>query len=131
MFYKDLFYFIYSLLSKIKAVRTPALSAIAYVSVLIGFNIITLIEIILYYYNMNVVRDFNINTVYEGVIIGGIIMVINHFTIYSKRQVIFESFELKKRKISKIKSFIFILYIILTFVIFFVVVANFRVPLGQ
>lgn len=129
MFFKDLFYFIYSHLSKIKAARTPALSASAYVSVLIGVNIITIVEIVLYYYNINVVRDFNVNTAYEGIILGGIILVINHFTIYSKRQAIFDSFESKKRKISKIKSFIFILYIILTFVIFFVVVANFSVPL--
>jgi len=122
--FEELFYFLYRVSRKIKAAKTPALSSYLFVCVLICLNLLTISVVVCYFLNVNLVRDFNVNSTYEGLILGGVIMIINYFTLYSKRQAIFDKYEAQPENVRSKRSFFLTLYIILSFVLFFVAVVN-------
>jgi hypothetical protein len=122
--FEELFYFLYRVSRKIKAAKTPALSSYLLVCMLIGLNISTIGVILFYFLNVNSMRYFDIGSTYEGLILGGVIMIINYFTLYSKRQAIFDKYEAQPENVRSKRSFFLTLYIILSFVLFFVAVVN-------
>jgi len=120
--FEELFYFIYRLARKFKAAKTPALSSYLLVCVLIGFNISTISVVVCYFFNVDLVRDFNTNSTYEGLVLGSVIIIINYFTLYSKRQLIFDKYEAQSENVRMKRSGLLIIYIILSFVLFFVAI---------
>jgi Na+-driven multidrug efflux pump len=122
--FEELFYFLYRVSRKIKAAKTPALSSYLFVCVLICLNLLTISVVACYFLNVNLVRDFNVNSTYEGLILGSVIMIINYFALYSKRQVILDKYKSQPENVRSKRSILWILYIILSFVLFFVVSAN-------
>jgi succinate dehydrogenase/fumarate reductase cytochrome b subunit len=122
--FEELFYFLYRVSRKIKAAKTPALSSYLFVCVLICLNLLTISVVVCYFLNVNLVRDFNVNSTYESLILGSVIMIINYFALYSKRQVILDKYKSQPENVRSKRSILWILYIILSFVLFFIVSAN-------
>ena len=120
--FEELFYLIYSVARKFKAARTPALSSYLLVCALIGFNLSTISIVVFYYLNINSTQYFNIGSTYEGLILGSVILIVNYFTLYSKRQVIFDKYKVQPENIRLKRSVLLILYVILSFVLFFVAI---------
>ena|ERR1035437_3361177 len=122
--FKELFYLLFSFVRKLPFVRTPALSSYLFICVLIGFNIAT-VWFVLYHFLGISLANINIDTTFWGVLFGSIVMIINYFTMFSKRQVIFEKYsqQPKKRKIKG--AILWAMYIILTYVVFCIVAKAF------
>jgi len=105
--FEELFYFLYSVSRKIKAAKTPAWSSYLFVCVLIGVNLLTICNVVCYFLNVNLVRDLNFNSTFEGLILGSVIMIINYFTLFIRRQVIFDKYEAQPKNVkSKRSSFL-------------------------
>jgi len=122
--FKELFYLLFVFLKKIPFVRTPALSSFLYVCMLIEFNIATIWFVLSHFINISLANK-NINGNLWGLIFGSAIIIINYFTIFSKRQIIFEEYS-KQPKKRKIKGAILgATYIILTLVVFYFVAKAF------
>jgi hypothetical protein len=122
--FKELFYLIFSFSRRFDFVRTPALSSYLFVCLLIEFNIATVWFVLFHFLDISS-ANINIDTTFWGVIFGSIIMIINYFTLFSKRQIIFEKYS-KQPKKRKIKGVILgATYIIFTFVVFYFVAKAF------
>lgn len=118
--FKELFYLLFVFVRKLPFARTPALSSFVYICILIGFNITTVCIVIFHFLGISLANK-NIDSTFLGVIFGSIIMIINYFTLFSKRQIIFEKYSQQPKK-RKIKGAILgAMYIILTFVVFCIV----------
>lgn len=123
--FKELYYWMYYYLRQIKTNKTPAFNAYVIICALNGMNIETLAAIVNYFAKIDGTK---FSAVYVGGGLAGILYIINYFSFYSKRKDIFEKHD-KLEGIRKTKGQIYFwLYIVLTFVIFFLVVANLVTP---
>jgi hypothetical protein len=115
----------YSYLSKIKTNQTPAFNAYVIISVLQMFNLGTIGVWLNYFLSI----DFNRNSaVYIGLFSIGILYILNYFILYARRKIIFEKYKDLITDRKKRGQIYFWLYIVLTFFIFFVSVANLVTP---
>jgi hypothetical protein len=123
--FNEIYFWMYSYLSRIKTNKTPAYSAYLIVSVLQIFNLGTLCVWINYFLKFDIDKN---SAVYLGLILAATFSIVNYFVFYAKREVIFRKLE-ELQSNRKIKGQIYFwLYVILSFVIFFVSVANLVTP---
>jgi len=116
--FEELFYFINRVYTKFKIIKTPALSSFVDICVLIGLNIATICIIGFHFLGISLAHK-NIDSTLWGLLFGAIIMIVNYFTLYSRRQAVFEKCsQLPKR--TKVKKAIFAaIYVILSLVAFY------------
>jgi len=118
--FKELFYLLYSFSRRFDFVRTPALSSYLFVCMLIEFNIATVWFVLFHFLDISL-ANVKMNTTIWGVLFGLLIIIINYFSLFSKRQIIFEKYSQQPKK-RKIKGAILgAIYIIMTFVVFYFV----------
>src|ERR1035437_2295826 len=115
---KNLFYFLYWFYTKSKAVKNPALHSFADICVIIGFNIATLCFISFHFLDISLANK-GIDGGFWSLIIGVIIMIINYFTWYSKRQIIIAKYKQMQRKEKVRKSIFSIIYVMLSLLCFY------------
>jgi len=119
--FNEIYFWMYSYLSRIKTNKTPAFSAYLIVSVLQIFNLGTLFVWINYFLKFDIDK---ISSIYLGLFLAAIFSIVNYFVFYAKRDFIFRKLE-ELQSNRKIKGQIYFwLYVILSFVIFFMSVAN-------
>jgi hypothetical protein len=82
--YKELFYLISSSVMRFKSVREPEFSTFLFISIVISFNIVTILAFLGYFFDVNLYRDYNIDYIYITVPLGILIIVLNYITIIFK-----------------------------------------------
>jgi len=115
---KNLFYFLYWFYTKSKAVKNPALHSFVDICVIIAFNIATLCNIILHFLGISLAHR-DIDGGFWGLLIGIIIMILNYFTWFNKRQIIIAKYKQMPRKEKVRKSIFSIIYIVLSLLCFY------------
>ena len=115
----------YLILQNVKSNKNPAQNAYFLICILQIFNIGTIGVLINYFIKFDIDKTI---TVYSSLALALVVMFINYFLLYSKREGIFQEYKtlLPERK-TKGKVY-FWLYVVLSFVIFFVSVANLVTP---
>ena len=123
--FKELFYWMYRNLQKIRTNDTPVFNAYLLICVLQMANIGTIFVLINYFLKVDIVK---ISAVYIGLALAFSVMIINYFFLYSNREAIFKEYEDIPSERKTKGQIYFWLYVILSFVIFFVAVANLVTP---
>ena len=125
--FRELYYWMYMYLRRIKTNDTPAINAYFLICLLQGFNIETITVLVSYILKYNTREDRN-TAIYIGLGLTVVLFIVNYFLLYTQKKVIFEKYE-EALPAKKIKGQIYFwLYVILSFVIFFVAVANLVTP---
>ena len=123
--FSELYYWMYMTLRKIKTNDMPAFNAYILICLLQIFNIATIATIINYFLNINIGKDI---AGYGGLGLAFIMAITNRFILYNKREIIFKQYDnlpIDRRTKGQIY---FWLYLVLSIVIFFVVIANLVTP---
>ena len=115
---KDLFYFLYWFYAKSEKIQNPSLQSFLNICVIIAFNIATLYNISFYFLDVGLANK-GIDGGFWGVIIGVIIMIINYFTWYNKRQIIIAKYKQMARKEKVRRSIFSITYVVLSLLCFY------------
>jgi hypothetical protein len=125
--FKELYYWMYMTLRKIKTNDTPAFNSYILICLLQGFNIGTVYVITTYLINIRTTADRN-TAIYMGLGLAAVLFVTNYFLLYAQRESIFEKYKniTQKRKIKG--QFYFWLYVVLSLVIFFTAGINLVTP---
>jgi hypothetical protein len=84
LMYKELFYLIRRFVMKFRSVKEVEFNIVILISMLIISNVMSIIILIGYFFNVNLYRDYNFDYTYISVPLGVFIMVVNYITIYSK-----------------------------------------------
>lgn len=103
----------------------PAFNAYILICLLQIFNIGTIATVINYFLKIDMKRDI---AIYTGLGLAFIMVITNRFLLYNKREFIFKRYEnipIERRTKGQIY---FWLYVVLSFVIFFVAIANLITP---
>lgn len=103
----------------------PAFNAYILICLLQIVNIVTIATVINYFLKMDMKKDI---AIYTGLGLALIMVIINRFLLYDKRKFIFKQYEnipMERRRKGQIY---FWLYVVLSFVIFFVLIANIVTP---
>jgi hypothetical protein len=124
--FKELYYWMSNRLSNIPSNDNPDFNAYILIALLQIFNIGTLF-IILDHFFLKIHYPKNAH-IYIGLSEALIFFVINYFTLYTKRKVIFQKYEKMDAKRKKRGLIYFWTYVILSIVIFFVAAANLVTP---
>lgn len=115
----------YVYLSKVKTNKTPAFSAYVLICILQVFNIGTLGVFINFFSKI----DMNKNTaVTTGLALIVVLYILNYILLYAKRKSIFQEYENITTDRKGKGQISFWLYVVLSLVIFFVVIANLVTP---
>jgi hypothetical protein len=123
----ELYYWMYQYLRKIKTNDTPSTNAYFLICLLQGFNIMTFTVVVAYFFKLNVAVNRNI-TIYLGLALTVTLFIVNFILLFARRNMIFAKYDAMKRE-RKIKGQIYFwLYFLLSFIIFFVSVANLVEP---
>lgn len=123
--FKELYYWMYMTLRKLKTNDTPAFNAYILICLLQIFNIGTLATIINYFSKINIDRNA---AIYTGLGLAFILAVINRILLYNKRETIFKKHEEALPNRKEKGRIYFWLYVIFSFIVFFVAVANLVTP---
>lgn len=115
---KNLFYFLYWFYTKSKAVKNPALHSFVEISVIIGFNITTVYIVLFHFLGISLANK-NIDSTFWGIIFGSVVMILNYFTWYNKRQIIIAKYKQMPRKEKVRRSIFSILYVVLSLLCFY------------
>ncbi len=115
---KDLFYFLYWIYAKSDNIKNPSLHSFVDICVILGFNLATICFIVSYYLDIRL-DTIGVNGGFWGLVLGIILMIINYFSWYSKRQFLISQYKQKPRKEKVRRSVFAILYIIATFLTFY------------
>jgi hypothetical protein len=125
--FRELYYWMYLTLKKIKTNDTPAINAYFLICLLQGLNIETLVVVITYLLKINIATERN-SAIYIGLGLSVVLFIVNYFLLYAQRKNIFEQCEnISQERKTKGKVY-FCLYILLSLAIFFIVVANLVTP---
>lgn len=123
--FEELYYWMYLNLRKMKSNNMPAFNAYILICLLQIFNLGTLAVIINYFFKINIDRNLAICT---GIGLAFLLAVINRILLYNERETIFKKYE-KNLPGRKVKGQIYLwLYVLLSFVAYFVSVANLVTP---
>jgi len=116
---KEIFYWIYFYLKKVTTNDTPATNAYFLACLLLGINIETFLLIISNSFNLNKMFDKN-STIYFGLGLTFVILIVNYFLLFSNRAKIFyEKDNLPSKRRTK-GMLCFWLYVIFTFVVLYI-----------
>jgi len=121
--FEEFYYWMYYYMLKIKTNDTPAFNAYILISMLIYFNIVTIIIVFCYFWEISLKIDKNI-AYYLGMFLMICIFIAYYFILYSNRVSIFERCKaMSKRR--KIKSlFLFWIYVIASYSLLFIAGIN-------
>jgi hypothetical protein len=123
--FKELYYWMYVNLRKVKSNKNPAQNAYFFMSMLLGFNTNTIIIIINYFLKQDIGRN---PAIYFGLVLTFVLLVVNYFLLYAKREVIFQKYEALPAE-RKIKGQIYFwLYVVLSVALLFGLGANLVTP---
>jgi len=115
---KNLFYFLYWFYTKSKALKNPSIHSFVDICVIMGFNLATLYFILFHFLDISI-ADKGIDGRFWGLIIGVIIMIVNYFAWYSKRQNIIAKYNLMHRKEKVRRSIFAIIYVVISLLSFY------------
>ena len=123
--FNEMYFWMLTYLGKIKTNKTPAFNAYLIISALQIFNIGTVYVIGNYF--LKIVMDRN-SAIILGLIFAAAFAILNYFILYAKRESIIKKYSEApiKRKIRG--QILFWLYTILSFVVYFVSIANLVTP---
>ena len=123
--FQEIYYWMSTRLARIKSNDNPPFNAYFLICFLQAENIGTLFVIVNYFTKIHFVKNAYI---YIGLSLALILFVINYFTLYAKREEIFEKYKkvLPKRKTKGLLYFW--MYVLLSTIIFWVAVANLVTP---
>jgi uncharacterized membrane protein len=122
--FKELFYFAYRIFVKAKT-SEPEFRAYMFLTFLLYLNAMSLIVIVNHILKVNLIKDFNVNSTYEGLLIGILIIIVLYFTLYSKRKSIIEKYKAQYNNTRSKKDLLFMSYIIGTIICVLYVLSNF------
>src|ERR1035437_1937659 len=117
--YKELFYLIRRFVMRFRSVKEVEFNIVMLISMLIGSNVMSIILLIGYFFNVNLYRDYNINYGYIFLPLGIFIMLASYIKIYLKREEIIEKYN-SQNGINKYKVLLYKLYVIATFILLIV-----------
>lgn len=123
--FKELFYWMYINVNKIKTNDTPLFTSYLLICVLQMVNIETIFVFINYYLKIEISNSF---AVYIGLVLAFSVMIINYFLLYTKRNNILKKYRDYTTKMKAKGQIYFWVYVILSFVIFYVAVVNMVTP---
>ena len=123
--FKELYYWMYFYVSKVKTNKTPAFNAYVLICFLNGVNIETFFIFI--NYNLKLGGE-KFNAFYVGGGLAAVLYIINYFLLYKQRKDIFDKYnKLQQRR--RIKGQIYFwMYVVLSFIIFYIAVENLVTP---
>lgn len=123
--FKELYYWMYNQLAKIELNDDPLLNAYFVIGILQILNIITIFIVINYFFK---IQFFKNASIYIGITLAVVILIINYFTLYAKSKKIFQEYVGMQPK-RKAKGLIFFwLYVSLSIIIFLAVAAKLISP---
>lgn len=125
--FRELYYWMYMTLRKIKTNDTPAFNASLLLCILQMANLGTVYVIGAHFLKLNNSTDRN-TAIYIGLGLAGILFVLNYFLLYSRRNAIFGQYENLSQARKTKGNIYFWLYVLLSLVLFFVAVANLVTP---
>jgi hypothetical protein len=123
--FDELYYWMYTRLTKIKSNDDPAFNAYFLIGFLQVANIGTVFVIINYFAKIQFAKNAYI---YIGLSLAFVLAVLNYFTLYSKRQSIFKKYEQALPTRRKKGLLFFWIYTILSLIIFWTLVAFLVTP---
>ena len=123
--FKELYYWMYANLRNVKNNENPAQNAFFLICILQIFNIGTIGVIIIYIFKIILSKEA---TVSISLALAFVVMIINYLLIYSKREIIFNDYEILPLKRKTKGKVYFWLYVVFSLIIFFVLVANLVTP---
>ena len=104
---------------RFRSVKEVEFNIVMLISMLIGSNVMSIILLIGYFFNVNLYRDYNINYGYIFLPLGIFIMLASYIKIYLKREEIIEKYN-SQNGINKYKVLLYKLYVIATFILLIV-----------
>ncbi len=117
--YKELFYLIVKFVKRFKSVRDPEFGSYLFISILISFNILTILMFLGYFVDVNLYRDYNIDYRCIMLPLTVFVMIVNYVLIYLKREEIFEKYD-SQNGINKYKALAYKFYILVSYILLFV-----------
>ena len=119
LMYKELFYLIRRFVMKFRSVKEVEFNIVILISMLIISNVMSIIILIGYFFNVNLYRDYNISYGYIFLPSGILIMLASYTKIYLKREEIIEKYN-SQNEINKYKVLLHKLYVIASFILLIV-----------
>lgn len=125
MLFKELYYWLYELLKKVKTNDNPDFSAYLGISFFQCVNVLALVGILNYF----IVFDIPINiAVYSGIFIYVLLTAVNFFTLFRKRNEIIKKFGKYSTSQQNKGKIYFWLYALTTVILFIYVIINLVTP---
>ena len=125
--FRELYYFMYITLRKIKTNVTPAFNSYILICLLQGFNILTIFVIGAYFLKISTTTNSNI-AIYMGLGLAAFLFITNYFLLFAHHESIFEKYnDMPRERIAKGKI-LFWVYVVLSLVIFFTAGINLVTP---
>jgi len=119
--FKQIYYWMYSYLKRIKSNDTPAFNSYLLICILQGTNVGTIWVIINYFLKVDIDKSAAVSL---GLVWTVLLSIFNYFLLYAKREDIFMKYNNIQTK-RKIKGQIYFwIYVLLSFTSFYVSVAN-------
>lgn len=114
--FKELFYWMYVFIKKIKTNDTPAFSAVILICFCQLFNITTLLILANYFLKINVHRTY---IAYIPICLTIFLFLINYLSLYQKREIIIEAYGNKSHTRNTYGQIFFWIYVIGSVFIFY------------
>ena len=116
--FQEPFYWVYLFCKKFKTNTNPAQSAYLVICVLQQMNILSIVIIIKYFFKIEETATKS-DAVYIGTVLFFILLTVNWFQLYSKREEIFHKYENLTDKRKKIGKYLSLLYELLSLFLLF------------
>lgn len=125
--FRELYYWMYMTLRKIKTNDTPAFNSYILICLLQMMNILTIALIINFFLKINTNTDRN-TAIYMGIAMITVLYIANYFLLYARRESIFEQYKDMPPERRTKGQIYFWLYVVLSVVIFFTLGINLVTP---
>jgi len=120
--YKLIYFLIYTDFKKVKTNDTPAYNALLVLSLLQSMNFLSLGAVVNYFLKIEIDKN---NATYFGIFVAFLLLLINYFYIFRKKDAIEKKYESKS--IAK-RQFYLWLYIVISVALFIYVITNLVTP---
>jgi hypothetical protein len=125
MLFKELYYWLYELLKKVKTNDNPGFNAYLGISFFECVNVLALVGIVNYFFALDIPRNI---AVYFGIFIYVSLTAINFFSLFRKRNEIIKKLEKYSTERQNKGKLYFWLYALTTIVLFIYVIINLVKP---
>jgi hypothetical protein len=125
--FRELYYWMYMTLRKLKTNDTPAFNSYILICLLQMMNILTIALIINCFLKINKNTDRN-TAIYMGIAMITVLYIVNYFLLYAQRVSIFEKYKDMPPERKTKGHIYFWLYVVLSVVVFFVAGVNLVTP---